>query len=165
MPHSILALDCSSSCGWAYFARPDATPRCGTWRAPKAWAIEDYGQRFAKFHDWLVGMMTTFSPDVLAFESPILPRASMDMQTTEHTLRTLIGLVSIAELVANLRGVRCLEVNVATAKKALTGSGRAEKSDMLVAATRRGWPVADDHQADAAAVALVAMASIKSRAA
>lgn len=154
---SIFSLDCSSHVGHAFFASPDARPVCGTWKAPKAWAIEDYGVRFKAFHDWLCDVLTTLNPDILAFEGPVLPRGSMGLQTTEHTLRTLIGLVSVAELVAKLRGIRCFEVNVSTAKLALTGNGRAEKRDMLVAATRRGWPCADDHQSDACAVALVVM--------
>ena len=117
--------------------------------------MEDYGKRFAAFHDWLCDMLTTFEPEVLAFEGPVLPRGGGSFQTTEHTLRTLIGLVSVAELVANLRGIRCFEVNVSSAKLALTGNGRAEKRDMVIAATERGWAVADDHQSDACAVALV----------
>lgn len=156
----LLALDCSTHVGWAYFSASGAAPRCGTWRAPPAWAIEDYGGRFKAFHDWLADMLTTMQPEGLAFESPLLPRGSMNMQTTEHTLRTLIGLVSVAELIAKLRDLRCFEVNVATAKKELAGSGRAEKRDMLIAATNRGFPCADDHQADACAVGLVAMRSL-----
>jgi Holliday junction resolvasome RuvABC endonuclease subunit len=161
----VLALDCSTSVGWAFFKAHGAAPMCGTWKAPSTWSIEDYGSRFAKFHDWLCDMLTTLEPNVLAFESPVLPRGSMDFPTTEHTLRTLIGLVSVAELVAKLRGVRCREVNVSTAKKALTGNGRAQKSDMIVAATNRGFGVADDHQADACAVGLVALADLRARAA
>ncbi len=160
----VLGLDCSTQVGWSYFSADGAVPRCGTWKAPPSWSAEDYGTRFAKFHDWLCDMLTTMQPDVLAFESPVLPRGSMNMLTTEHTLRTLIGLVSVAELVAQLRGVRCFEVNVATAKKMLTGNGRAEKPDMVIAATNRGFPVADDHQADACAVGLVALAHLRAAA-
>lgn len=162
---SVLALDCSTFVGWAYFSADGAAPKCGTWKAPKAWAVEDYGLRFAKFHNWLADMLTTFRPDALAFESPVLPRGSQGLVTTEHTLRTLIGLVSVAELVTHLRGVRCFEVNVATAKKMLTGNGRAEKADMVIAATSRGFDVGDDHQADACAVGLVALANMRARAA
>lgn len=156
---SVLALDCSTHVGWAFFASPGAAPYCGTWRAPAAWSAEDYGGRFAKFHDWLCDMLTTYTPDVLAFESPVLPRGSSDFQTTEHTLRTLIGLVSVAELVGKLRELRVKEVNVATAKKTLTGNGRAEKDDMVIAATNRGFDVADHHQADACAVGLAVYVS------
>jgi Holliday junction resolvasome RuvABC endonuclease subunit len=162
---SVLALDCSTSVGFAYFSADGAAPKCGTWRAPAVWSAEDYGSRFAKFHNWLCDMLTTFAPDVLAFESPVLPRGSANFQTTEQTLRTLIGLVSVAELVANIREIRCFEVNVATAKKQLSGSGRADKDAMIVAATKRGFGVTDDHQADACAVALVVYSDLRARAA
>jgi len=152
----LLALDTSTHVGYAYFSAPDVKPVCGTWRAPKSWSPEDYGKRFKAFHDWLCDMVTTFDPEVLAFEGPFLPRGSSSFSSTEHTLRTLIGLASIAELIANLRSLRCFEVNVSTAKLALTGNGRAEKKDMIVAATRRGWPVSNDHESDACAVAMVA---------
>lgn len=155
----VLALDASTYVGWAFFFSEGDRPICGTWRAP-AVTVEDYGARFSRFHDWLCGMLTVHAPDVLAFESPVLPRGGMSFATTEHTLRTLIGLVSVAELVANLRGIRCCEVNVSTAKKRLTDNGRAEKPDMIVAATRLGYPVGDSHQADACAVALVAYDSL-----
>lgn len=157
----VLSLDCSTSVGWAFFPAHGAPPRCGTWKAPGSWSPEDYGPRFLAFHDWLADMLTTFEPDVLAFESPVLPRGSMSLQTTEHTLRLLIGMAAIAELVAQLREVTCVEVNVATAKKALAGNGRADKGDMLAAANARGFAVRDHHQADACAVGIVAYADLR----
>lgn len=151
---SILALDCSTHVGHAFFADVGAKPILGTWKAPKSWSMEDYGKRFHAFHNWLTDMLTTFNPDILAFEGPVMMRGP-NANTTEHTIRTLIGLVSVAELVAALRGIRCFEVNVATAKKELSGNGRAKKDEMIIAATRRGYEVANDHEADAIAVALV----------
>lgn len=151
----VLGLDCASNLGWALFSASGAAPMCGTWRAPKSWSPEDYGSRFRSYHDWLCDMLTVHEPDVVAFESPVTG-AFGSAVTNEHTLRFLIGLASITELIAALRQVRCLEINVSTAKKALTGNGRAEKSEMLVAATRRGFGCADHNQADACAVGLVA---------
>lgn len=150
----LLAIDCSSHVGFAFFASPTATPKLGTFKLPKSWAQENYGPRFKAFHDWLCDVVTTFEPEVLAFEGPFLPRGSSSFSSTEHTLRTLIGLASIAELIANLRNLRCFEVNVSTAKKRLTGDGRAQKNDMIIAATALGYEVANDHEADAIAVAL-----------
>jgi Holliday junction resolvasome RuvABC endonuclease subunit len=151
---SVLGIDCSTHVGFAFFASPTATPKLGTFKLPKSWAQEDYGPRFKSFHDWLCDVVTTFQPDVLAFEGPFLPRGSSSFSSTEHTLRTLIGLASIAELVAQLRDLRCFEVNVSTAKKRLTDDGRAQKSDMIIAATKLGYEVANDHEADAIAVVL-----------
>lgn len=152
---SLLSLDCSTNVGWSFWTSADAVPRCGTWKAPPSWSIEDYGKRFKAFHDWLCDMVTTMQPDMLAFEGPVIPRAGMrDLKTSEHIMRTLIGLVSVAELIANLRGIRCFEVHVSTAKISLAGNGRADKNDMVIAAVNRGWPVANDHEADSCAVAL-----------
>lgn len=153
---SLLALDVSTSTGFAFFAGPDSMPKCGTWKVPKSWDIEDYGKRLAAFHNWLCDMLTTFQPDILAWESPVIPRAGMrDLKTSEHIMRTLIGLASVAELVGELRQIRCYEVHVATAKKMLAGHGRAEKHEMVSAAIGKGFSIADHHQADATAVALV----------
>lgn len=151
----VLALDCSSYVGWSFWPSADAVPKCGTWRMPKSWSNEAYGKRFVALHHWLADMLTRFEPEVLCWESPILPRAGMrDLKVTEDTLRTLVGLVSICELVAELREIRTFEVHVATAKKRLTGDARADKDAMLMAATRMGFPAADHHQADSCAVAL-----------
>src|SRR5262245_18087794 len=84
--------------------------------------------------------------------------------TTAQTLRLQISLASTIETLAKARGVRCFEVATQSAKVALLGIGRAPKDarnwdwkrEMVIAAVRRGWPVGDDHQADACAVALVA---------
>lgn len=153
---SVLALDCSSHVGWSFFASADSTPKCGTWHMPKSWNVQAYGKRFVALHHWLADMITRFEPDILCWESPILPRAGMrDLKVTEDTLRTLVGLVSICELVAELRQLRTFEVHVATAKKRLTGDARADKKAMVLAATRLGFPVSDDHQSDSCAVALV----------
>ena len=96
-----------------------------------------------------------FQPDIIAMEGPYIPRGSSSQFSTEHTLRLLIGLATITELVAKLREVKCYEINVSSAKAFFTGNGRAEKRDMVAEAWRRGWEVGDDHQADAIAVACV----------
>lgn len=151
----VLGIDMSTFVGYAFFEASGAVPRLGTFKLSKSFSPEDYGSRFREFHDWLCDMITTFEPDVLAMEGPFLPRGSSSFSSTEHTLRTLIGLASVAELVAHIREVRCFEINVSTAKLFFTGNGRAEKKEMLAEAWRRGWQCADDHQSDACAVACV----------
>src|SRR5262249_15290390 len=96
-------------------------------------------------------------PSVLAWEEPIRPRFGSRMNTTLDTVKLLQGLAAIAELT----GVRCgirrrIEVPTATAKKKLARHGHADKDMMIAAAVRMGITVADEHQADALAVALVA---------
>lgn len=159
----VLALDCSTFVGWSFWASAHAVPKCGTWKMPKAWSNEAYGKRFVALHHWLADMITRFEPDVLCWESPILPRAGMrDLKVTEDTLRTLVGLVSICELVGELRELRTFEVHVATCKKRLAGDARADKAEMMAAATRLGFAIADSHQADSCGVALVVYDSLES---
>lgn len=174
-----LGLDLSTRTGWAWFAAPDAKPVCGTERLPKVLDPEDYGTRTFALLEWLDRFIGDRSPEVIAFESPFIPMgpqkdrdihgdARPTFVTTAQTLRLQISLASTIETVAKCHGIRCLEVATASAKVALIGFGRAPKDvknwdwkrEMMIAATRRGFPVADDHQADAVAVALVAMASL-----
>ena len=151
----LLALDISTNVGWAMFKSPTSAPTLGTWRAPIAMRGH-YGRRLDGFEQWLRGKVFLLRPAVVAFESPIFVKWSSDLATNENTIRLLISLAGICELVAFRAGVRSLEVHSQTAKVKLAGSNRASGDQMIAAAVRRGWIVADDHQADACAVALVA---------
>lgn len=153
----ILALDCSSAVGWSVFDSPVAMPRVGTWYLPTKWPLHDYGHRYADLHEWLTGFVALVNPRVLAFEAPLAPWGHLlEERSSAHVFRLLNGIVSVVELVAVQRNVRCFEVSVADAKMVLAGHGRATKIEMKTAAVKRGFRVADDHQADACAVALTA---------
>ena len=123
---------------------------------------------------WLEGMITKYQPELIAFESPFIPMGpakdkdvfgKATFVTTAQTLRLQITLAAVIETTATKHGIACREVTTQSAKKELVGFGRAPAGDkkwdwgreMVIAATNRGWKVADDHQADAAAVAHVAM--------
>lgn len=159
----VLALDISTSVGWALFAGEKRVPRLGTWRAPPA-QVGDYAKRCVAFETWLNDFTCLDKPDVLAFESPIFVKWSSDLATNEHTIRTLIGLATVAEMVAWRLKVRALEVHSQTAKKRLTGNGRAKGDDMIVAAVKLGFVVANDHEADAIAVGLCAYDHVRAEA-
>ncbi len=182
----VLGLDLSTRTGWAWFTSPDAKPVCATERLPKVLDPEDFGTRTFALLQWLDRFIADHDPvEVIAFESPFIPMgpqkdkdlhgpdAKPTFTTTAQTIRLQISLASTIETVAKCHDIRCLEVVTASAKKFLTGFGRAPRDvanwdwgrEMQMAATRRGFPVADDHQADACAVALVAMASLGARAA
>lgn len=163
----VLGIDLSTRTGWALFHHDDL-PICGTERLPKTWDPEDYGSRGFALMQWLERMIAKHNPELIAFESPFLPLRPQKSEgitgpptftTTAQTLRLQITLAAVIETIAKKHGIKCVEVASTTAKKELTGNGRAEKRDMVLAATSRGWRVADDHQADACAVALVAMLS------
>lgn len=152
---SLLALDTSTHCGWSFWPSADGPTKFGTWHAPGAMA-GNYGRRFKAFHDWLCDQITRLEPDMLAFESPLT--GGPNMNTTEDVLRLLIGMATIAEFVATIRGLRCFEVHGSSVKLALAGTGRIPSKDkpkvMVAAAHARGFLTADDHQADSCGVAL-----------
>lgn len=121
---------------------------------------DNYGPRFNALFEWLDGMVAGMHPNLVAIETPIVPVVGAlwdKIESDAHTIRFMIGLATIAELVAARHGVRCIEVAVSTAKVVLAGTRWATKRDMIAAAVRRGFAVADDHQADACAVALAAL--------
>lgn len=93
----------------------------------------------------------------LAFEQPILPRRAGELATTLHTLTLLWGLAATVQLFAGLHGLPCQAVTVREAKKVLTDKANATKDEMVVAALQvMNWKIANDHEADAGAVGLVA---------
>ena len=151
----LLALDCSRSIGWCFFADAKAKPTCRTWKAADTWASDLYGSYFSEFEVWLNDALMRFTPDVLAFESPILMPRVAGRGTDERQVRRMVGVAAIIEKVAYDRRVRCFEVNNRVAK-AFVGLGPyKDKNGMIVAMTQKGFSVADSHQSDACAVALV----------
>lgn len=166
----ILALDTSTTVGWALFAQPDRNPmHIGSFHIPTGTDQDDYGARTLYLEEWLERMIVRYRPDVIAFESPFIPMAppkenpfaqpgdKKPFVTTQHTLRLQISLANTIETTAKRRGIRCLEVAPVSAKKELTGSGRSHKDQMIVAAKDRGWDVKNNHEADAGGVGLVAL--------
>lgn len=153
-----LALDLSRHVGWAFFAQPKAKPKCGTLKLPVTRWADNFGPKFNELDQWLDGMVITMRPDLLAFEAPLTPvdGKSWAVNTNAQTVRYLTGLATIAELVATRHHARCIEVAVSTTKARLAGTRYADKQAMIAAAVRLGFPVADDHQADACGVALAA---------
>lgn len=160
---SILGLDCSKSVGRSYFASPDAKPLCATWKARDSWSSAEYGGYFSEFEEWLLGEISVFKPDVLAFESPILVAGVPGRGTDEQQVRRLVGVVSVAEKVAYNLKLRCYEIHNQTAKAFSGVPGRRPpgmsvadyKNLMVVAMTRLGYSVADSHQADSCAISRV----------
>lgn len=161
---SVLGLDCSQSVGWSLFqSANDKAPRCRTKPFPDSWLDDQYGKYFAEVEEWFVDMLTVHQPEAVVFESPLLLSRQENRGSDEQNVRRLVGVVSIIEKVCYQRKVRCEEVNVQVAKSFMGVPGRRPtdmpkaqyKSLMTVAVTEFGYEVADDHQADAVAMALV----------
>lgn len=161
---SVLSLDCSSLVGWAFFRSvDDKAPYCRTKPFPDCWLDDAYGKYFSEVEEWLIGMLATYQPDLIVFESPVLVSRKENRGTDEQNVRRLVGVVSVIEKVAHQRKIRCFETHNQTAKAFMNVAGRKRedetkmqyKSRMVTAVTAMGFDVADDHQADAVACALV----------
>jgi Holliday junction resolvasome RuvABC endonuclease subunit len=154
----VLAFDASSTTGWAFFASPRARPVLGHFDLPAT--ASDYGTRSLAMQGHVARLIDEHHPNVIAFEAPIfLPRDRW------HTRRLLTSLVVVIELVAAMRGLRCIEIDPSGVKEALCGpqkrNQRSSKDDMVVAAVNMGWKVANDHQADACGVAVATYAHLE----
>lgn len=191
-----LFLDGSGNVGWALFGISRAMPLLAhdTFTTVPQSASE-WGRRFLFTATWLDRMIVEHRPVLIGFEAPFMPppppkkkaaRAKWKgFAVTQDTLRFLVGISSVFEMVAAKYSLECREVNVQTVKAALAGKAkklerdaaledmrrmgaskdelkaagfklrRISKDDMIAAAIAHGWPVEDEHQADACGVAKV----------
>ncbi len=148
----ILALDLGATTGWAVVhdgkvLNQGETHFPGT-RAERLW----------KFQDWYHRLLHEFTPDVVIFERPFCRGL--------HATRSLWGMAGVAEAETHGQGVTSLDIVPSTLKKWATGSGKASKGDMIVAATKllTGSYINVDlreHEADAIILGLYAAENIK----
>jgi len=151
----ILGLDLATSTGFAH-GGGETLPVVGALRLPSTG--DDVGAFLAAFRDWLSPLVVRLESIaaaegrdlVVIFEAPILPKPRWDPvkrkwaeSTNLMTTRKLQSLAGVVELVCHDmveagRGVVCREAHLQTVKKELTGHGRAEKGDMVLAARRAG---------------------------
>ena len=130
MMHKILCLDLGTTTGWAFHSQGDV--RHGIKKFPK-----DLGERLEEFYDWL----RTLNPDEVIYEKPF--------NVPGRAVLTLNGMAGVLILVANQLGWGISSVSPMTIKKAVTGTGRATKEDMVEYVQKRYPDVTDHNEADA----------------
>lgn len=147
----ILTADLATCTGYAY-GRPDRMPFVSATRAPKSGEeLGVFGAHYFKFFRGLLDhLQAMLEPDEVIhvlFEAPILPPAKWDEKkkrmvnvTTIQTIRRLHSLGVILESVCEMHSAPTIvrEASLKTIKRELTGSGNADKADMIVAARRAG---------------------------
>ena len=135
----ILALDLATTTGWATNAlnRVSGTIEFALKRG------ESPGMRFLRCRAWLNEFheLTNARLDILCYEQA--------HHRGGAATACCVGLVTVAQSFAAENGIELMPVHTATLKKFATGSGRANKQDMIEAARTRGWQPVDDNEADA----------------
>lgn len=148
---TFLALDLATSTGFCIGAADTGeVPTLGHVRMPSTGP--DVGQFLCAWQDWLEPKVREVGPTLVIFEAPILPA-----QTQMATTRKLQGMAGVTEMVCHRAGIEVAEVATSQVKKSLTGSGRADKADMIAAARHYGFDPQTSDEADAFGIWLCAL--------
>lgn len=121
------------------------TGRTETWRPPRPPGKRTVDYRGLRAH-WYQGQMARalrlWAPDLVVIEE-------VAGHGQPHTVAAIAYVRSAVEVAIYESEARLVEVNPSTLKKWATGSGRADKADMIAAAEARGGRPANDDEADA----------------
>lgn len=130
---TILALDAATVTGWAA-NRVGETVRSGTITLT---AKADRAQRWHELGLQLNVLIARVRPAMLAYERPFL---------RGHGSMALFGFAVQIELAAYRNSLPVLPISPHVIKK---HAGAKTKADILEAAKAKGWPAANEHEADA----------------
>jgi Holliday junction resolvasome RuvABC endonuclease subunit len=149
----LLALDASSTSIGAvvWNLDNDAVVKHEVWHAKDGATI---GQRIAGTVSFVEPLCIMYRPLALAYEGPAY-------RTTPLALIVQQRVVGMVLYLAHERGLPTFEVPPATAKKALTNMGKANKDLMLRFAASYLLGTYTEHEADALGVAMAASGMIK----
>ena len=149
----ILALDLSSTVGWAY-GLPGRGPALdfGSWALART-SNDTMGSRFASFDNELRAALKRFRPQHLCLEAPLPPQA----QTNATSCRIAYGLDAIAR--GNAYRFSCavhaIDTRSARAEvvpkppRGMFRDDKVSKDTIIAWAKSQGRAVTNDHQADA----------------
>jgi Holliday junction resolvasome RuvABC endonuclease subunit len=136
---NILALDCGTKTGWASLVDGRIESGVQDFSLKRG---ESKGIRFLRFNTWLVGMLDLIKPHIVVYE--------MAHFRGGHATEILVGMTTRIEEFREERGIEYSSVHSATLKKFATGSGKANKIDMMKAAALEFGRIIDsDDEADA----------------
>ena len=141
-----LALDLSTSIGWALGA-PYETPRHGIWALGKH---GDCGRYFSSLANQLEQAIQVMRPDLIIFEAPLPPAAPKSIRSSTHTVRVLVGLAAVTEMICYEAKVKCEEADVREARQLVLGKQPTRGKQTIVDWCRaRGLEPGTDDAADA----------------
>lgn len=136
---NIIAFDCGVTTGYA--ALNDDRIVSGTQKFELKRG-ESPGIRFLRFNAWLKEICELTGPTVLVYEQA--------HHRGGHATQLLVGMTTRIEEMAVSMGIEYSSCHTATLKKWATGSGRANKDDMVARACALAeTEITDDNEADA----------------
>ena len=143
MPNSpkILSLDLGSRTGWAVFWGKNRKAS-GTWDLKEGATCRP--EKYVNLVGHIRDCLEQYSVEVIAYEV-----VHFGTHKGTDAARLYNGLVANLESEAYNFDLAIHEIHISTAKKALTGSGRASKDDMIKSAKAR-WRSADIAYSDEA---------------
>ncbi len=142
---NILALDLGTHLGYAILS--DEKIISGT----KKLKNKTFGQRFSEFFKWLYEILDCYEIDKVYFE-----RVRRHLGTEAgHVYGAFMYVLAVVceDLKIPYEGCEVGEI-----KKYITGHGRATKNDVVKAVSNLGFSPADDNEADAISILLLAIA-------
>lgn len=147
----LLCLDLATASGWA--AGPiGSTPTFGGFRVHGS----ELGRWLADARAQLELLINCHRPTLIVFEAPAVYAGASALST----VRKLVGLTDLTELIAHDRGIPVREASAREIAKALLGRSPAKrkpkKAATLAAIKALGFAVRDDNEADAVALWLYA---------
>lgn len=160
----VLALDVATKTGWAIGNTSDNRPVSSTQRiAPPG---SSAGFLFLNFAKWLTDLMKVDRPDIVFFEAPLDPRWVKSGRTNMQTVRRLMTMAGLVEMVCEGRGIYDVrEADVPDVRHHFLGTrsmkGERAKRMTLNKCHTLGWEPVDDNAADALALWSYGVSTIK----
>lgn len=157
---NILAIDAATKTGWAMLLHDQITS-----------GIEDFSKRrgesngilFMRFNQWLANKIVNAAVDSLSFQDGVFGLDLLVFEQAHHRggapTEIGVGLMTRVLEAAARHKIEHAPIHSMTLKKWSTGSGKAQKSEMIEAANKVIFPrrVFDDNEADAVLLLCYAM--------
>jgi len=154
--YTVLALDLATATGWA-LSRPGCPLEYGTR------TFKSQTQQIHKGRMWKEVIAFLKSKNEIGDPITHVFHEQPAKFENWHSTVILHGQVAIVQLWCALKGIPCQDVPIGTIKKHATDKGNASKSDMIAAVQASGYDPKDDNQADAIAIADLALTTLNHR--
>lgn len=152
MPGAIIGFDLGSKLGYA-IKRADGRVESGSADFTPS-AKEGYGMRFLRFRAWLHDLKVRLGAAGEDITLVRYERVDFMVQAQVYSAQVWGGNAATLTAWCEHHRIPYEGINVSTIKKAITGNGRASKSDIAAAVRKLGFPSASTDEADAIAVLL-----------